>query len=265
MEIIEEELEALEAIYDEDYKLESKDPLRVRISVVLDEPPNDTATFVFTIPTDGTYPESQAPSIDVTLSRAVGFFNTALTEVLDEEASKNMGESMIYALVTCGKEWLEGYIGGRITIDTSKDAPPPAASSSSASSSSVTASSSASEASLRSKEMLHEGEVEEVDELGNIIVTRKHKDGTPVTKESFEKWQREFIEKKREAKRKAELHEKQHQRTEYEKKKAFWERPTGRQLFEKDSTLVDSDATFDQDFNPEAQIKEDDYVKTSDK
>lgn len=253
MEIIEEELEALEAIYDEDYKLESKDPLRVHISVVLDEPPNDTATFTFTIPTDGSYPESQIPTIDVALSRAVGFFNTALTEVLEEEASKNMGESMIYALVTCGKEWLEGYIGGRITIDETKEAQQQQQQKVAAGKS---------EDALRSKEMLHEGEVEEVDELGNIVEARKHKDGTPVTKETFEKWQREFIEKKREAKRKAELHEKQHQRTEYEKKKAFWERPTGRQLFEKDSTLVNSDATFDQDFNPEAQIKEDDYVKT---
>ena len=253
MESIEEELEALEAIYDEDYKLESKDPLRVRISVVLDVPPNDTATFVFTIPTDGTYPGSQAPSVDVTLSRAVGYFNTALADVLDEEASKNAGESMIYTLVTRGKEWLEDYISGNITIEEAKQQqqqqPPQAGKGSSAA--------------LRSREMLHEGEVEEVDELGNIIITKKHRDGTPVTKETFEKWQREFIEKRREAKKKAELHEKQHQRTEYEKKKAFWERPTGRQLFEKDSTLVDSDATFDQDFNPEAQIKEDDYVKPS--
>lgn len=251
MESIEEELEALEAIYDEDYKLESKSPLRVSISVVLDEPPNDTATFVFTIPTDGSYPETQGPYVDVTLSRAVGYFNTALTAVLDDEASKNLGDSMIYTLVSCGKEWLEGYIGGRITIAEAKDQPP-------------SQQQQQQQQTPKAKAKAVEEEVEEeVDELGNIIVARKHKDGTPVTKETFEKWQREFIEKKREAKRKAELHEKQHQRTEYEKKKAFWERPTGRQLFEKDSTLVDSDATFDQNFNPEAQIKEDDYVKTS--
>lgn len=238
----EEELEALEAIYGPDLTVESKSPLRVKIRIPLDVTPAADAELTFSCPADGSYPDRKGPFVDARLSRAVGFIQTALYAALAEEAQRNLGGPMVFALVSRAKEWLEDELSGRGAKSTSPQPP----------------------SSQQQLQLLQQQQAAAAVPMTTAakmaaaacdLESEGSKDrrtgvGTPVTRESFRAWWASFLERRRQEKARADLLAQQQQRTEWERKMAWATRASGRQMFEQDTRLSESDVQFDQDFVP---------------
>jgi hypothetical protein len=181
-----EEREALEAIYGADLTVESTAPLRVKLRIALDVAPQApvSAELTFACPADGTYPATRGPHIDARLTRAVGFIQTALYAVLADEAQRNLGGPMIFALAAKAKEWLEDELTGKHKSATATTAAVP---------SPLTPSQSiAARVAAASCDLENEG-------------PSAKRSGTPVTKESYAAWFAGFLERKRAEKQRADL------------------------------------------------------------
>ena len=250
----EEEIEALEAIYGPDCTVHSRKPLSVTLRIPLDGTPQEgaVAEMTFKCAGDGSYPDSSVPKLTLALNVTVGFFSSSLYRAVQEEGTKNcLGAPMIFNLAQFAKEYCEDVLCGR------RD---PAAEAASAAEADADADAaehdedgsgdgsgeggdgkeqeeSAAEKARRSKGV--------VDENGVL-----HMPGTKVTRELFLAWAKQFAEKKRAEKEHEERLEMQRNRAEYERKQAMAGRLTGRQLFERDKSLVSSDMKYDASFEP---------------
>lgn len=246
----EEEIEALEAIYGADCVVNSRHPLAVTLHVPLDGTPQEgaVAEMAFKCPGDGSYPDRSVPKLDVKLNVTVDFFSTALYRAVREEGMKNcLGGPMIFSLAQFAKEYCEDVLCGRRDPhededdeDDEEDEEDDGAKDGDGTEGAEgekTEALTAAERQRRSKGV--------VDENGVL-----HMPGTQVTRESFIAWAKQFAEKRRLQREREEQLEMQRNHAEYDRKQAMVGRLTGKQLFERDKSLVASDAKFDASFVP---------------
>ena len=237
----EEEIEALEAIYGEDCVVNSRHPLCVTLKVALDGTPQGDAVaeMTFSCAADGSYPDSSVPRLDLKLNVTVDFFNTALYKAVREEGMKNcLGGPMIFSLAQFAKEYCEDVLCGRRDPNEGGDDDEDDEGGAAAADDDDAGKAEGDEVDSRRSKGI-------VDENGVL-----HLPGTKVTPESFKAWAKAFAEKKRLEKEKEEQLEMQKNRSEYDRKHAMIGRLTGRQLFERDKSLVTSDVKFDASFEP---------------
>jgi len=246
----EEEIEALEAIYGEDCTVNSRHPLAVTLRVPLEGIPQEgaVAEMAFVCAADGSYPDSSVPRLDLKLNVTVNFFSTALYKAVHKEGMDNcLGGPMIFTLAQFAKEYCEDVLSGRRDpneVVEDDDDTAAEGGEEKGDDDSEADSEGAAAAARRAKGV--------VDENGVL-----HLPGTKVTPESFKAWAKAFAEKKRLEKEKEEQLEMQKNRSEYDRKHAMIGRLTGKQLFERDKSLVTSDTKFDASFEP----SEDDLQK----
>lgn len=246
----EEEIEALEAIYGEDCVVNSRHPLAVTLRVPLDGTPQEgaVAEMAFKCPGDGSYPDRSVPKLDLKLNVTVDFFSTALYKAVRDEGTKNcLGGPMIFSLAQFAKEYCEDVLCGRRDPHEDEgddgdegdgdDGAEGAEEKGDDGSDERTEPLTAAERLRRSKGV--------VDENGVL-----HMPGTQVTRESFIAWARQFAEKRRLQREREEQLEMQRNHAEYDRRQAMVGRLTGKQLFERDKSLVASDAKFDASFVP---------------
>ena len=248
----EEEIEALEAIYGEDCVVNSRHPLAVTLHVPLDGTPQEgaAAEMAFRCPGDGSYPDRSVPKLDVKLNVTVDFFSTALYKAVREEGMKNcLGGPMIFSLAQFAKEHCEDVLCGRRDPHEDEaddgddddgsggDEDGGAEDAAAGGSDEAAGAPTAAEKQRRSKGV--------VDENGVL-----HMPGTQVTRESFIAWAKQFAERRRLQREREEQLEMQRNHAEYDRRQAMLGRLTGRQLFERDKSLVASDAKFDASFVP---------------
>ena len=243
----EEEIEALEAIYGEDCTVNSRHPLEVTLRVPLDGTPQEgaVAEMVFRCPGDGSYPDSSVPKLDVKLNVTVDFFNTALYKAVHNEGMKScLGGPMIFTLAQFAKEYCEDVLSGRRDPHEEESEDDGGDADGGDEDDTEDGDAEKKVAGLTPEERLRRSKGV-VDENGVL-----HMPGTKVTRESFIAWAKQFAEKKRLQKEREEQLEMQRNHAEFDRKQAMVGRLTGKQLFERDKSLVASDAKFDASFVP---------------
>eukprot|EP01137_Pigoraptor_chileana_P004435 Opistho-2@46076 len=192
------ELEALQAIYADDFEELASDPKSFRISIAsegVDE--DEQISLVLQLTYSPTYPD-ELPIMDIETDDLEPSQIEALREMLVDQGNQSLGTVMVYTLVSAAKEWTDN-IG--ITARQERE--------------------SAARAIIEQEKQAEQ---------------RKFH-GTPVTIDTFKAWKAAFDKEMADVAAKAGV------KIDTKKTKLF----TGRQLFEKDETLKDSDiAAYDE-------------------
>eukprot|EP00871_Galdieria_phlegrea_P003268 jgi/Galph1/3942/GphlegSOOS_G2611.1 len=211
-----DELEALKAILDTDFQV-GKDNLSERLVVKLYFR-NDFAEFNLVLFLPSAYPD-ECPHL--TIESIKGFplaKRSQLLIVLSEEAQSQKGYPMIFELYTKTKEWLEDNLEQEETEDDAviKD--------------------------LQTNLSISNGKSDSYKEKVMIPVDASLRDdefGTPVTRETFEKWRQKFME---------EMFLKNNGN---ERSDGAEEKLTGRQLFEQMRVNITDESFYEYDSDSE--------------
>jgi len=213
-----QELEALESIYFEEFEKINDEPPSFRIKIDAEDPyeiygddePHDTIKCYLYIEYPSTYPEVK-PVMEIQDYEGLDESDiSSLLEELDQAAEENLGMGMVFTLSSQLKETLDNLAVER------------------------------KEQKEREEEERRKREEEE---------ERKKHEGTKVTVESFLAWKAKFEQEQKELEEENQL--KQKKKNEFKKVKNVL---TGRQLFEQDTTLLDSDKAFAEEGDVEVDL-----------
>eukprot|EP00026_Physarum_polycephalum_P016851 Phypoly_transcript_17873.p1 GENE.Phypoly_transcript_17873~~Phypoly_transcript_17873.p1 ORF type:complete len:231 (+),score=53.17 Phypoly_transcript_17873:95-787(+) len=187
------EIEALMAIYMDDFKMLGEDQFEISLTPTENE--DNKIVVVLDVKLPPAYPQ-EIPALSLKAVKGVNAHELFdLEKSLREQAKDNIGTAMIFTLAQVVKEWLDELVSKR----AAEDAAPPV-------------------------------ETEEQRKKREQDAHEQRIAGTPITAETFNAWKVKFDAEMRELKKVA---------VDTEKLK----KPTGRQLFEIDISLVMSDTT----------------------
>ncbi|KAK4309770.1 hypothetical protein Pmani_018617 [Petrolisthes manimaculis] len=204
------EIEALESIYPEEFEILETDPyhkfrIRVKTEGGEDEGEPASAEISLTFQYTSNYPD-QPPALEVTAVDNVEDDELdELRQRLDEEVTENLGMVMVFTVVTSALEWLAGHMEQLATA-------------------------------AQEQQQLQLKEKEEAE--------RKKFEGTRVTVETFMAWKAKFDQ------------EMSSVRTEQDRSAEKNQKLSGRQLFQTDQTLNQSDLSFLGDGEGEVAVDE---------
>eukprot|EP00164_Ancoracysta_twista_P007887 GFYU01011288.1.p1 GENE.GFYU01011288.1~~GFYU01011288.1.p1 ORF type:complete len:271 (-),score=105.53 GFYU01011288.1:85-897(-) len=212
------EVQALEAILMDDFQVLSENPYKLQlhcipIPIPADDEENHVGiNLIFDIPE--TYPDV-VPEIEIVPTMGLTDEDklAALTSLVNEEAPNNIGMAMCYTLYSVAQEWL--LQNNEKELDMHEQMMQR----------------------LNLKKQESEAEIQKEEERkreGGLSkeLLAKRAAGTQVTVETFNAWRAKF--------------EKEMEKSEGKKRagKGDKSKPTGRQMFERDISLVQSDAKF---------------------
>ncbi|PVV00489.1 hypothetical protein BB560_005127, partial [Smittium megazygosporum] len=195
------EIEALKSIYGDDF-LEDEKENAFKIKIGTDTGLDSEETVYLCIVHTELYPD-EPPEFDIETQDNSKLNSKDLEELrskLDEMISDHLGMAMVYSMVMTLKDQLEELLAHK-------------------------------------EEQAVRIENERIEQ--EIALEQKKFIGTPVTKETFLFWKKNFTEEQNALKKISEIEIKK-----IENKKA---RLTGRELFEQDKSMIDSDNTFIQE------------------
>ncbi|KAG4093115.1 ubiquitin-conjugating enzyme/RWD-like protein [Neocallimastix lanati (nom. inval.)] len=213
-----QELEALEAIYFDEFEKLNEEPPSFRISIKSEDPYEDyeevedhgIISLYFYIEYPETYPEVK-PIMEIQEAENLDENDiNKLLEELDQTAEENIGLGMVFTLSSQLKETIDNLV-----IERKEQ---------------------------REREEEERIKREEEEE-------RKKHEGTKVTVESFLDWKAKFDKEMKELEEESQM--KQKKKNEFKKVKNVL---TGRQLFEQDTTLLDSDKAFAEEGDVEVDL-----------
>jgi hypothetical protein len=213
-----QELEALESIYFDEFEKINDDPPSFRILIESQDPyedlgddePHDIIRCYLYIEYPSNYPEVK-PIMEIQEYEGLDDSDiSTLLEELDQVAEENIGMGMVFTLSSQLKETVDNLVIER----------------------------------KEQKEREEEERIKREEEE-----ERKKHEGTKVTVESFLAWKAKFDQEQKELEEENQM--KQKKKNEFKKVKSVL---TGRQLFEQDTTLLDSDKAFAEEGDVEVDL-----------
>jgi len=218
------EVEALEAIYMDDFNKISESPLEYKVYLEPEQGAGEEENHVslyLTIKVPATYPEV-VPEMSIEVKKGLGEHHIQeIRQIIDTEAQENIGMAMVFTIAEKIKEWLvENNVKGsdgsmhaamlQRMEQKKKEAE------------------AAKEAEEASKAVLSTEEAEEERRKQRL------RDGTPVTPDSFAEWHHRFKEEMRAARRARAGASDGFAAAAMVEASPTVTKPTGRQLFERD-------------------------------
>jgi hypothetical protein len=222
-----QELESLSFIYPDELEVQSETHFTIHIKLDDPEIPEEEEEYLFSVSI--TFPESYPevlPEFEIESSYLREEEMASVTEKVTEQLQESLGIAMVFTLVSMLKEEAEIAIKDR---------------------------------------NVREEQERELEKLRLEEEEQKKYQGTKVTRESFLEWQNRFLEEAKKAQKSGDMIPAFEACLAVEKllHPVPGGRPTGRQLFERDTTLLESDEKYMEE-GEDVEVNAETFVKDQD-